>query len=399
MQEFNYKLLNFEKPNNYKSTGSAIELNEKTPKLFTPIQIKEMVLRNRVIISPMCQYSSSGNSGLANEWHYVHYGGFAKGGASMIIMESTAVLPEGRITYLDLGIWSDNHIAPLKKIIDFAHLFDTKVCVQLAHAGRKSSSSIPFSKEGGHSSISPNDQYGRGWQQLSSSPIAWSDQMTQPVEMSIDDIKEVIDAFKHGAIRANKAGFDACELHFSHGYLAMQFLSPTSNTRTDQYGGSFENRTRILFEIIDAVKKVWPSNKPILVRISAEEWVGSQGWTIEDSIQLAKKLEEVGIDWLDVSSGGNNQHQKIKGGAMYQVPFAKSIKESPGISKMLISTVGSITTGNQAESILLDNSADFILFGRPFLRNPNFTYELAYQLNTKIDYALQYNQGKYHIVS
>ncbi|KAN0045549.1 hypothetical protein ACTA71_005927 [Dictyostelium dimigraforme] len=401
--EFKYR---FNKPDNYTSAGSIVNQehvdeanrnNDSNPKLFSKLKIKNMKLKNRIVVSPMCQYSSL--DGYFNDWHFSHYSNFAKGGASLVIIEATSVVPEGRITYGDAGIWNDSQIDGLKRIVDFSHEFDTKVGIQLGHAGRKGSS-IPLFLEGARNSnsIPSNDPSGNGWNVYAPSSIQWSDNMSIPIEMSAKDIENVVESFKDAAIRCIKAGIDLIEIHGAHGYLINQFLSSTSNKRTDSYGGSFQGRIKLLLEIIKSVRSVWSTEKPLAVRISADEWVteNENGWNLNDSIKLSEILESLDVDLIDVSTGGNNSKQKITSKPLYQVPFSHEIKQSivKRSGKLLVSSVGLITTANEAESILQSNSSDLIMFGRAFLRNPFLPIEFANQLKLRIDYTLQYQPSR-----
>ncbi|KAM9965552.1 hypothetical protein ACTFIW_005370 [Dictyostelium discoideum] len=403
--EFKYT---FNKPTNYTSAGSIVnqdhiddsslsnEKNDK-PKLFSQLKIKNLKLKNRIVVSPMCQYSSL--DGYFNDWHFSHYSNFAKGGASLVMIEATSVVPEGRITYGDAGLWKDSQIDGLKRIVDFSHEFDSKVGIQLGHAGRKGSS-IPLFLEGARNSnsIPTNDPSGNGWNVYAPSSIQWSDKMSIPIEMSINDIENVIESFKKSAIRCAKAAIDLIEIHAAHGYLINQFLSSTSNKSTDSYGGgSFDGRIKLLLEIVKSVRSVWSTEKPLAVRISADEWVDNEnGWDLNDSIKLAEILESLDVDLIDVSTGGNNSKQKITSKPLYQVPFSHEIKQSilKRSGKLLVSSVGLITTANEAESILKSNSSDLIMFGRAFLRNPFLPIEFANQLKLRIDYTLQYQPSR-----
>ncbi|KAK5582578.1 hypothetical protein RB653_004163 [Dictyostelium firmibasis] len=398
MEEFNYP---FKYPNYYKGPGIPIPGEKKIPKAFTPVTINNLKLKNRVVVSPMCQYSCSNNSGLMNDWHLVHYSTFAKGGASLIIFESTAVQKEGRISFADAGIWNDSQIAPMKRICDLIHTFDSYVGMQLAHAGRKASTIPPF-LEGSRNSIMPNDPSGNGWQVFGPSPIAYSDYMMVPKEMTKKDIKDTIEAFRQSTIRCIECGFDFIEIHCAHGYLLNQFLSPTSNKRTDEYGGSFENRIRIVLEIIDAVRSVWSRDKALGVRLSCVEWT-DDGWNMDETIKFTKVLRELGtIDLIDCSSGGNNHNQKIKVCPMYQVPFADSVKKtlnekyekSNVNNKIKVATVGLINHGEEIESILQEDRADIVMCARSFLRNPLFVCQVARELDVEIDHQLQYQRGR-----
>lgn len=351
-------------------------------KLFTALNIKSVCLKNRIVISPMCQYSSE--DGYANDWHLVHLGSRAVGGAGLIISEACAVLPEGRITPNDLGIWKDDHIQNLKRITSFIETQGSVPAIQLAHAGRKASCTQPW-KGGSYLKIEDG-----GWDTVGPSAIAFNEQYSLPHALSIDGIDDVVDAFGAAAKRAFKAGFKIIEIHAAHGYLLHEFFSPKSNLRTDEYGGSFENRIRIVCAIVKAVKENWPDNLPIFVRISATDWVDG-GWTIDESVELSKILKELGVDLIDCSSGGNISYAKIPLAPGYQVPFSKKIKAN---SEILTGAVGLITDAAQAENILLNNEADLVLIARESLRNPYFPLNAANALNEQIDWPLQYERAK-----
>ncbi|EGC31154.1 hypothetical protein DICPUDRAFT_57873 [Dictyostelium purpureum] len=390
MEEFVFN--HSSKPAYLKSAGELNDLTivdeTKAPKLFQKIQIKNIELKNRVVVSPMCTYSSY-NNGYANDWHFSHYTSLAKGGPGLIIVEASAVVPEGRITYGDLGLWEDGQIKNLKRINDFAHQFGVKMGIQIAHSGRKGSSH-PIFLDGSKNAIPPTDS--RGWVVKGPSPIAWSDTMSVPLEMTTQDIKDAIEAFKQSARRSVEAGYDFLEIHSAHGYLLSSFLSPTSNKRTDEYTGStFEGRIKLLLDIIQAVRTVWTTERPLAVRISCEEYVEG-GWNMEDTVNLAKVLDTLDVDLLDCSSGGNNSKQVFKNvGPLYQVPFAHQAKQA--VSKLLIGAVGIITNGKDAESVLQEEKSDLILVGRAFLKNPQLTYEFAQQLGVVISYIPQYELG------
>ncbi|MCE7039663.1 NADPH dehydrogenase NamA [Dyadobacter sp. CY312] len=353
-------------------------------RLFSPFQLKSITFRNRIAVSPMCQYSSV--DGFANDWHLVHLGSRAVGGAGLIISEATAVSPAGRISPDDLGIYLDEHIEKLSQITRFISEHGAVPGIQLAHAGRKASTNAAWK---GRGQVSLSDG---GWKTLAPSAIPLNQGDDAPLEMSLDDIGALIKDFASAAIRAYKAGFKVIELHAAHGYLIHQFLSPLSNTRTDEYGGSFENRVRLLLEIIDAVKSVWPEELPLIVRISATDWA-ENGWDVEQSVKVSKLLLEKGIDLVDVSSGGLVSYQKIPVKPLYQVPFAAEIKKAVGIPT---GAVGLITTPAEAESILENGQADLIFMAREFLRDPYFPIHAAIELDENITWPIQYERAKPH---
>jgi 2,4-dienoyl-CoA reductase-like NADH-dependent reductase (Old Yellow Enzyme family) len=351
-------------------------------KIFEPLTIKSLTLKNRLVVSPMCQYSSE--NGFANDWHLVHLGSRAVGGAGLIITEACAVSPEGRISPHDLGIWKDEHITYLQKINYFIEKQGAVAGIQLAHAGRKASCAEPWN---GGQQLSFEQ---KGWQIVGPSDIPFKEGTLTPVALSKQDIQQVIDNFKNAAKRALQAGFKVIELHAAHGYLLHQFYSPLSNFRTDEYGGSFENRVRLLLDVIKAVQEVWPPDMTIFVRISATDWVEG-GWNIEDSVKLSTLLKQQGVDLVDCSSGGNAGHAKIPLSPGYQVPFAKQIKKETGI---LTGAVGLINTAQQAEDILTNNEADLVIMAREFLRDPYFPLHAAAALQHDIKWPLQYERAK-----
>jgi 2,4-dienoyl-CoA reductase-like NADH-dependent reductase (Old Yellow Enzyme family) len=350
--------------------------------LFTPITLKGITLKNRIVVSPMCQYSSV--DGFANDWHLVHLGSRAVGGAGLLIAEATAVSPEGRISPEDLGIWKDEHIEKLKQITDFITGQGAVPGVQLAHAGRKAST-YPAWKGRGQV---PLDQ--GGWHAVSASAIPFSERDIAPLALDLEGINKVIEDFKAAAERALKAGFQVIEIHAAHGYLVHQFLSPLSNERTDDYGGSFENRIRILMEIIDGIHTVWPQNLPLFVRISATDWV-ENGWDEEQSVQLAEILKTKDVSLIDVSSGGLASYAKIPIGPSYQVPFSAKIKKE---TDSLTGAVGLITEAQQAEDILKNGEADLIIMAREMLRDPYFPLHAAHELGDDITWPIQYDRAK-----
>lgn len=352
--------------------------------LFSPLTIKNLQLKNRIVVSPMCEYSSI--DGFANNWHLVHLGSRAIGGAALIITEAAAVSPEGRISYSDLGIWKDEHIQKLKEITDFVHQQGAYIGTQLAHAGRKASREKPWL--GNAQLLADNEN---GWDTVGVSPIAFTETEHAPIALDKAGIEQVKADFKAAAIRADKAGFDMIELHGAHGYLINQFLSPLSNNRTDEYGGSFENRVRFLLELIDSVHEVWPAEKALFVRISATEWVDG-GWTADDSVALVKILKTKGVDLIDCSSGGNSPLQKISVGPGYQVAFAERIKQEADV---LTGAVGLITTSKQADEIISNGQADVVLLAREFLRDPHFPLRAAHELNVDIKWPDQYDRAQW----
>lgn len=349
--------------------------------LFSPLSIRKIILRNRIAMSPMCQYSA--REGFAGDWHLVHYGTRASGGAGLIIVEATAVWPEGRITPGDLGLWSDDHIPGLHRITDFIHSQGAVAGIQLAHAGRKASCAVPW--DGGKQL----DLRNGGWETVAPSAIPFSPGERAPGMADGICIERIISGFRNAAARALKAGFRVAEIHSAHGYLLQEFLSPVSNKRTDEYGGSFENRTRLLTEVTKAIRTVWPDEYPLFVRISSTEWTDG-GWTPEESVRLAPMLQQAGADLIDCSSGGNIHDAKIPVGPGYQVQFAEMVRKS-GI---MTAAVGMITEARQAEEILDAGRADLVLLGRELLRNPYFPLQAARELKTEIEWPLQYLRAK-----
>ena len=351
-------------------------------KLFSPIQFKSITLKNRIVVSPMCQYSSV--DGFANDWHLVHLGSRAVGGAAMVITEATAVSPEGRISPQDLGIYQDEHIEKLRQITAFIESQGAVPGIQLAHAGRKASTYTSWIGKG----QVPLEE--GGWQTVAPSAIPFAENEMTPTELDMAGIQKVINDFAAAATRSLQAGFKVIEIHAAHGYLVHQFLSPLSNTRQDEYGGSFENRIRLLLQIIDEVKIVWPENLPLFVRISATDWV-ENGWDKIQSIKLSAVLLEKGVDLIDVSTGGLVPYAKISSGPSYQVPFSAAIKSK---TRMLTGAVGMITDANQAEEILQNGEADLIIIAREFLRDPYFPLHAALELKDDVNWPVQYERAK-----
>jgi 2,4-dienoyl-CoA reductase-like NADH-dependent reductase (Old Yellow Enzyme family) len=350
--------------------------------LFSPLRIKEIEFKNRIAVSPMCQYSSV--DGFANDWHLVHQGSRAIGGASLIMTEATAVSPEGRITGSDLGLYKDDHVINLQRITRFVEQFGAVAGIQLAHAGRKASCARPWD---GAKQISKRDG---GWIPVAPSPIPYHHEEDIPEELDQAGINKIVADFKSAAGRALKAGYKVIEIHAAHGYLINEFLSPLSNHRRDSYGGSFENRIKLLLEIIRAVKTEWPDNLPIFVRISATDWVEG-GWTADDSVRLSYLLKTAGVDLIDCSSGGLAPGATVPVGPGYNVPFAERIRRESGI---LTGAVGFITEAQQANEILSKGQADLILIARQSLRDPYFALHSAHNLGEDINWPVQYSRAK-----
>lgn len=347
--------------------------------LFAPLELGNVTLPNRIVVSPMCQYSSE--DGFANDWHLVHLGSRGVGGAGLVITEATAVTPEGRISPGDLGLWKDEHIVPLKRIVDFLHGQGTLAGIQLAHAGRKASMRVPWLGE------RPVPIEEGGWDDvLAPSAIAFSSNYKQPQALDEAGIQRIIEAFAIAAQRAFQAGFDVVEIHAAHGYLLHEFLSPLSNQRNDKYGGSLDNRMRLLVSVVDAVREVWPQEKPLFVRISATDWAEG-GWNLQSSITLASQLSLRNVDLIDVSSGGLVPGVKIPVGPGYQTHFSEQIRRNTGV---LTGTVGMITEAAQADHILRTGQADLVLMAREFLRDPYWALHAADDLGQKIAWPVQY---------
>lgn len=350
-------------------------------KLFTPLKIRGLEFKNRIVVSPMCQYSSV--DGFPNDWHLVHLGSRAIGGAALIIQEATAVSPEGRISPDDAGIWSSDHADAYKKITSFIKSQNSIPGIQLAHAGRKASTYSPW-KGSGEVKGKP------GWQTLAPSEIPFAKNYPIPIEMSKEQINKVITEFVAAAKFSISAGFELIELHMAHGYLVHEFLSPLSNFRTDEYGGTLENRCRLAIEIATEVRKIIPQKMPLFVRISVTDWKEG-GWDLAQSIQLAKWLKEVGVDLIDCSSGGNIHDAKIPTRQGYQVPFSEKIMKEADI---LTGAVGLITTPHQAEEILSSGKAELIILARAMLSDPYWALHAAKELNVDVKWPVQYLRAK-----
>jgi 2,4-dienoyl-CoA reductase-like NADH-dependent reductase (Old Yellow Enzyme family) len=346
--------------------------------LFDPLSIRGITLQNRIVVSPMCQYSSQ--DGFANDWHLVHLGSRAAGGAGLVFAEASAVTAEGRITAEDLGIYNDAHVEFLSRIVRFLKSQGTVPGMQIAHAGRKASTQRPWE---GSSKVSVEDG---GWVPVAPSAAAFSETYPMPRALLKEEIRAIVEAFGQAARRALEAGYQVLEIHAAHGYLAHEFFSPLSNFRTDEYGGSFENRTRIGREIVTAVRKVWPENLPLFIRISATDWKEG-GWDLDQSVELAKQLKSLGVDLVDCSSAGLAVDQKIIAGPGFQVPFAERIRRDADIPT---ATVGLIETKEQVADILAKNQADLVFMAREFLRDPYWPLRAARELKQKISWPAQY---------
>ncbi len=346
--------------------------------LFEPLTLRGITFRNRIAVSPMCQYSSE--DGFACDWHLVHLGSRAIGGAALVMMEATAVEARGRISPSDQGIWKDEHVAFLTRIATFVKQFGAVAGIQLAHAGRKASTKRPW--EGG-SAIPVSEG---GWQTVAPSAVAFRPEDAAPAELSKSEIHAITEAFVAAARRALRAGFQLVELHGAHGYLMHEFLSPLSNRRTDEYGGSLENRMRFALETVEAVRAVWPAELPLWLRISSTDWVDG-GWNADESVELARRVKPMGVDLIDCSSGGSSLEQKIPMGPGYQVPFAERIRTEAG---MPTAAVGLITSPEQAEQIIASGQADMVLLAREFLRDPYFPLHAARELGAELDPPVQY---------
>jgi 2,4-dienoyl-CoA reductase-like NADH-dependent reductase (Old Yellow Enzyme family) len=347
--------------------------------IFEPITIKSVTIPNRIGMPPMCQYSAQ--NGLANSWHLVHYGTRATGGIGLIIVEATGVSPEGRITPYDLGIWDVSHVEPLTKITQFIHSQGAVAAIQLAHAGRKASHDAPVN---GGKQLGTHDG---GWETVAPSPIPFDPNEIKPKALTTTEIEKIIFDFREAAKRALAAGFKIIEIHAAHGYLVHQFLSPLTNVRTDEFGGSFENRSRLLLQIVDAVQEVWPVDLPLFVRLSATDWK-ENGWDLAETVQLCQILKNKGIDLIDCSSGGNILDANMEIKPLYQVGFSEAIRKT-GIKT---AAVGLITKSEQIVKILENNQADIVLIGRELLRNPYFA--LYIDEKNRPEWPVQYLRAK-----
>src|SRR5436305_2200351 len=351
--------------------------------LFQPLRLRDIEFANRIVVSPMCQYSCS--DGFANEWHMVHLGSRAVGRAGAVLAEATAITPEGRISPKDLGIWSDAHIEPLRRAFSFITSQGSVPGIQLAHAGRKASTSEPWK---GGKPLSPVEG---GWIPIfAPSAVAFNDNFQVPQALTVAQIAGIVKAFAEAARRAEAAGAKVIEIHSAHGYLLHSFLSPLSNHRQDEYGGTFENRTRALREVVIAVRKVWPERYPLFLRISASDWMEG-GWTVEDSVALAKALKPLGVDVVDCSSGGVVPHARIPLGPGYQVSFAQRLRSDAAIAT---GAVGMITDPAQADQIIRMEQADLVFLARQLLREPYWPLQAARALGHEIQWPPQYDRAR-----
>lgn len=353
--------------------------------LFESYTLRSLTIPNRVWMAPMCQYSAAASGpqvGAPTDWHFAHYAARATGGTGLILVEATGVSPEGRISPADLGIWNDTQVEAFRRITDFLKQHGTVPGIQLAHAGRKASTDRPWL---GGAPLAPDA--GEGWQPVGPSPVAYDERHSVPTELTTDQIHDVVRQFADAARRALAAGFEVAEVHGAHGYLVGEFLSPHSNRRTDAYGGSFENRVRFALEVVDAIRAVWPEDKPLFFRISATDWLEEGGWTPDDTVRFAALLKEHGVDLLDVSTGGNAAGVKIPVGPGYQVPFAARVRQETGLP---VAAVGMITDVEQAEKIVANGEADAVLLGRELLRSPSWARQAARELGAEVRVPEQY---------
>ncbi|EME89616.1 uncharacterized protein MYCFIDRAFT_70650 [Pseudocercospora fijiensis CIRAD86] len=375
-------------------TALLVDGQKDVPKLFRPLKLRGLTLQNRIMLSPLCQYSAE--NGHFTMWHKTHIGGIVQRGPGLTCIEATAVTPQGRITPEDSGLWQDSQIAPLKEVVDFAHSQNQKIMIQLAHAGRKASTVAPWLSSGDIAGEDvngwPNDVY-------APSAIPWNEKHANPKAMTLEDITAFKKAFNSSVKRALAAGFDAIEIHNAHGYLLHQFLSPVSNHRTDAYGGTWENRIRLTLEIVSETRSTIPDSMPLFLRISATDWLEEEenipeSWKIEDTLKLAPLLAEKGIDLLDVSSGGNhpNQHPHVR--PAYQAPFAAAVKKAVG-KKMAVGTVGAIENAKLANSLLENENEnlDLVIVGRGFQKNPGLVFAWGEELGVNVNMPNQIRWG------
>jgi 2,4-dienoyl-CoA reductase-like NADH-dependent reductase (Old Yellow Enzyme family) len=350
--------------------------------LFSELRIRDVLFRNRIAVSPMCQYSCV--DGMATDWHLVHLGSRAVGGAALVMTEANAVESAGRISPGDLGIYNDSHIAPLTRIAEFVRSQGAVAGTQLAHAGRKASSNVPWEKGGAQIPASDG-----GWFPVAPSPGPFREGDEDSLELSVADIQGIVESFAAAARRALRAGFQVIEIHGAHGYLIHEFLSPLSNQRRDDYGGSFENRARFACEVVSAVRGVWPAALPLFLRISATDWAPG-GWDIADSVELARRLKPLGVDLVDCSSGGAVPYARIALGPGYQVPFAERVRNEAEIAT---GAVGLITEAKQADAIIRSGQADMVLLARAFLRDPYWPLHAARELAVPAEPPVQYRRA------
>jgi 2,4-dienoyl-CoA reductase-like NADH-dependent reductase (Old Yellow Enzyme family) len=350
--------------------------------LFEPLALRSVTLRNRIAVSPMCQYSAE--DGRANDWHLVHLGSRAVGGAGLVVFEATAVEARGRISPADLGLWEDEQVAPLARVAHFVEAQGAVACLQIAHAGRKASVGRPW--EGGR----PVPDSAGGWRPVGPSALPFADGHPTPEPLDEEGIRAIVSAFATAARRALSAGFRAVEIHAAHGYLLHQFLSPLSNRREDRWGGSFENRTRLAREVVSAVRAAWPERLPLLVRLSATDWVPG-GWDVEDAVDLARALAGLGVDLLDVSSGGTSPAARVPTGPGYQTGFAERIRRE---GRIPTGAVGMIVSPEQADHVIRSGQADLVLLAREMLRDPHFPLRASIALRQEGPWPKQYHRAK-----
>jgi len=347
--------------------------------LFTPIELRGLTLSNRIVVSPMCQYSAV--DGCATDWHLMHLGQFSVSGAGLLIMEMTNVEPRGRISPRCMGLYSDDNERAIKRVVDFCKAYgSTPVAVQLAHAGRKASTRAPWEGRG------PIPEGKGGWRPVAPSAVAFGKDGLLPRELSREEIRGLVSNFESATKRALRVGFEAIELHAAHGYLLHQFLSPLSNLRDDEYGGDAIKRMRFPLEVVEAVRAAWPDDKPLGVRVSATDWAEG-GWSLEDTVRFAHELKSLGCDWIDVSSGGLVKDQQITTGPGYQVPFSERVRSETGMTTI---AVGMITEPRQAEEIVAGGKADMVALARGMLYDPRWAWHAAEALDGNVDYPNQY---------
>ena len=355
------------------------------PRLFRPLTLRSLTVRNRLWVSPMCQYSVEERDGVATDWHLAHLGSFARGGAGLVMAEATGVLPEGRITSWDLGIWNDAQRDALARIVRFVKAQGAVAGIQLAHAGRKASTYREWTGTG----TQPAED--GGWETVAPSAIAF-DRLATPRALDAAGIDAVVQAFADAAVRALQAGFDVLEIHAAHGYLLHQFLSPLSNERTDEYGGSLENRARLLLRVVSAVREAAGEAVPVFVRLSATDWADA-GWDLDSTVEVARLARDAGADHFDISSGGLVPGVRIPVAPGYQVPFAEAVRSGAGVS---VNAVGMIVSADQAEAVLASGAADAVMVGREFLRDPHFGLRAAHELGEPADaWPPQYTRARW----
>ncbi|TJZ58759.1 NADH:flavin oxidoreductase/NADH oxidase [Streptomyces piniterrae] len=363
--------------------------------LFEPITLRSLTIPNRLWMAPMCQYSAAPEGpaeGAPGDWHFQHLAARAAGGTGLILTEATAVSPEGRISPFDLGLWNDTQTEAFRRITGFLKSQGSVPGIQIAHAGRKASTERTWVNRGG--TLLPGEGY--GWTPVGPSPVPFGERSATPEELSTTQIGELVEKFAETARRALAAGFEVAEIHGAHGYLINEFLSPFTNRRTDEYGGSYENRTRFPLEVVAAVREVWPDDLPVFFRISATDWLsenaddGREGWTADDTVRFAHDLRAHGIDLLDTSTGGNAPDAKIEAAPGFQVPFAERVKKETGLP---VGAVGLITEARHAEKIVADGQADAVLLGRELLRSPSFAQHAARELGADVHVPSQYHRA------